>query len=261
MKTLLMAILVLGGCTSEGPDGPEDPRDGDGDGTSDADDCAPDDAQLSQEDEDGDGVSSCDGDCDDDDPLRFPGNAEVWDDAVDHDCDGWIGTPGRWEEALNPDGSEVHGDALIEGVEVEPPAEWDANVAQPLGVLPPAGETGELLGRLESIEQDSWHGDNDAYSFITLDAGQLEMQLDWEAGDTDLDFKLYCEFEDARNPAAVYPIPLLSEQGLTGGGVSGRKPEFGRTIVELAPAATCWTVVMGFRGSPTDYVLSIGTAE
>jgi hypothetical protein len=121
---ILCALLLLGGCPTEGGDDDtteESPVDADGDGFYDDEDC--DDFNGSvypgadegcndvdndcdgaldpdEEDLDGDGYRPCEGDCDDADATSLPGGEEVCDGA-DNDCDG---TLLDHEEDLDGDG-------------------------------------------------------------------------------------------------------------------------------------------------------------
>ena len=110
---LLTATLLLGGCgLFQGPDvvaGCQDPGDADCDGVLDADDCRPEDPDVSPDtleacngyddncdgvvdegfDSDADGMTTCTGDCDDAAATTYAGAPELCD-GVDNDCNGVI---------------------------------------------------------------------------------------------------------------------------------------------------------------------------
>ncbi len=72
----------------DGSHDPFDEDDLDGDGDPACSDCDDADSTLETLDGDGDGYSTCDGDCDDTNGQYFPGNSDIFGDAIDANCDG-----------------------------------------------------------------------------------------------------------------------------------------------------------------------------
>ena len=253
MRYLPLAIL-LSSCTGLGGAGPPAPpaRDTDEDGTADEDDCAPTDPSLSEEDGDGDGVSSCDGDCDDEEPTTHPGAEEHHDDFVDSDCDGWLGEPDQvWEEALNPDGSEVHTGIEFDEFSVTTSPPWDGEQAQDLGSVPTIGRMVPLLGHVGSVEPETWSGDNDVYRFLLPTDGRLQVSIDAIDPAADYDGLVFCEYEDATNPADHYRIPFDPTLNTAG-------DQLGESVVPLASGAECFIVIVGYDGPAGDYEVGLG---
>lgn len=135
VRYALLLLLALAACSQGTDDGPFDT---DGDGTVDAEDCAPSDATIypGNLDEPGDTIdSNCDGmdgmdldgdgyveqcdpdelsceaeDCDDRDPAVHPGAQEIIGDGLDNDCDGFVDQfPGDDDDDTAPLDSDSDG--------------------------------------------------------------------------------------------------------------------------------------------------------
>ncbi|MCP4870726.1 MAG: hypothetical protein GY898_18650 [Proteobacteria bacterium] len=160
--------------------------------------------------------------------------------------------PGEgWFEARDGEGAEVY-----EGLDLEPNS-YGGTLPPPAGAAQPLGATGGAMslntisGRIDWIEELTWNGDNDTYTFTNPEAGPTHILLEWGANADDLDVLLHCEYGDDQTDFNIYIIPAWP--GITDTSV----PEAGVTLVPLLAGSRCWLTVVGYSGGPVDYLVTI----
>ncbi len=160
-----------------------------------------------------------------------------------------------WFEALDQTGNEQPNDVEISGFTiVDAPPPYPEGTFQELGEAAAAGKTNEFLGNIDTIEPDSWLGDNDTFHVTFPEAGFVDVSLNWLTGGGDYDMIVYCYFVSSVTPAGYYG----NANGLWSPGLTDlSKPEEGRTIVPLPDGADCWFTVVGYAGSVGAYTVAI----
>lgn len=199
------------------------------------------------QDADGDGFDPFDADesrrdCDDSDAAIQPGISDIPFDGIDQNCDGFDRLFARFEQEA--DGFDPP--AVTQDGGILNPAVWGP--VQDIGTLPPSGTTLWLTGQMQQLGESSWYdSDRDGYRFRVDDgqAVQLLIELDWTAGDTDLDLALFCEADGQQQ----WPmVPSIADSS---------QPEVGGTITTLPANTECNVAVLGYFGNPTPYWLLI----
>lgn len=110
------------------------------------------------------------------------------------------------------------------------------------GTVSAGGHTDWITGTLDPIVPSSWDGDTDTYHLVLQEDGYLTGSLTWDSVYTDLDWILYCYYEDEMNPENWY---VLIPTELT---ASLSMPEEGQSMAPMTAGTECYAWVVGYDG-------------
>jgi len=145
------------------------------------------------------------------------------------------------DEAEPNDAPVVPGETIT----LDPP--WDGSTD--CGPLPTG--PGALLGmhgRIQTVLQGSWEGDNDTFTFVVAEEITPKVVVQWDPLVGDLDARFWCDVGPSWNDAA------------DGGLATVNRPEqVAATAFALPAGTTCTLFVVAYEGAVVDYVAWIQT--